>query len=441
MNHKEIPEKAIKGVAKLINETIKRPSPISIDTIQGQGEAETPHYFEITPFNEIDSSDRNFYAIDGSYNFQEFYNGICIGLYTAGYICYHKGKQVKLNNGDNPIINGKLYAPENIMILNERDKEAIFDELFDLEPISKFVDFLGNKDDVFGFKGSFDDFKDEITINTSRLLSFCQTLLEWALIYEIANLERTKQGDIILKDGNLRPLEIKQEYLIKLGKYLFNKGTYLIGITKNSPIKLYSSSTFAKIDNHLQTDLKYKFDFAETDERKRKICCWLEVSDDILISAYPESGQKKLFAQGKIDKITRPSMIGSKGITGGRGFGLYFIARLDYVEKLQNYDWVVADLNIFDAIPNIENYAKKDIGKAPRNIEKIGEIFQELTRLSQEHYILGYPYPLAEVHNFVTLKSSFKQEIISRVKLSLYKDTKMEHVDIENLFLDTHNRF
>lgn len=439
MNHKEIPEKAIESVAKLINDTVKFPSKVSVTTIQG--ETETPHYFEITPFSEIDTSERNFYAIDGSYNFQEFYNGICIGLYTAGYICYYRGKQVKLNNEDNPIINGKSYAPQNIMILSERDKEAIFDELFELEPVVNFVSFLGSKDDVFGFKGNFDDFKDEITINTSRLLSFCQTLLEWALIYEIANLDRTKQGDIILKDGNLRPLEIKQEHLIKLGKYLSSKDIYLLGVTKNSPVKFFSSSTFAKIDDHLQTDLKYKFNFAETEDRKKKICCWLEVSDDILIRAYPESGQKKLFAQGKIDKITRPSMIGSKGITGGRGFGLYFIARLDYVEKLQNYDWVVVDLNIFDAIPSIETYAKKDIGKALRNIDKISEIFKELTRLSQEHYILGYPYPLAEVHNFVTLKSSFKQEIINRVKISLYRDTRMEHVDIENLFLDIHDRF
>jgi NurA-like 5'-3' nuclease len=56
--------------------------------------------------------------------------------------------------------------------------------------------------------------------------------------------------------------------------------------------------------------------------------------------------------------------------------------------------------------------------------------------LTQEHYILGYPYPLAEAHNFVTVKKAFKQEIISRVKMALYQNARMEHVDIENLFLD-----
>lgn len=416
MNHKEIPENAINEVAILINDTINRPSKVkSITTIEG--EPETPHYFEIMPFSEIDNSDRNFYSIDGSYNFQEFYNGICIGLYTAGYICFHRGKQVKLNNGDNPIINGKIYSPQNILITNDKDKEEIFDELLALEPVKKFLDFLGNPPDWSGWGSSLDKVKETICGNSSKLYSFCQSILEWSLIYEIANLERTQRGDFVLRDGNLRPLDIEQKYLVKLGKLLHEKGVILVSITKNSPLKLHYSSAFKEIDAYLQEDLKYKFSFAETDERKRKICCWLEVSDYYL------------------ERSFKNSMIQKKDIKGGRGFGLYFVARLDYVEKLQNYDWIIADLNIFDAIPNVETNNKE------KDIEKISEIFQELTRLTQEHYILGYPYPLAEVHNFVTLKSSFKKEIITRVKLSLYKDTKMEHVDIENLFLDIHDRF
>ena len=128
-------------------------------------------------------------------------------------------------------------------------------------------------------------------------------------------------------------------------------------------------------------------------------------------------------------------MYAKKGISGGRGFGLFFAARLDYVEKLQNYDWVVIDLNIFDTIPDIEAKGNK------RDLGKIKQIFIELTRLTQEHYILGYPYPLVEAHNFVTLKNNFKEEIINRVKFALYKDQQMDNVDIENLFLDIHDRF
>jgi hypothetical protein len=128
-------------------------------------------------------------------------------------------------------------------------------------------------------------------------------------------------------------------------------------------------------------------------------------------------------------------MFAKKAIHGGRGFGLFMAARLDYVEKLQNYDWVIADVNILDAIPEIET------GTLDRDKTALALIFKELTRLTQEHYILGYPYPLAEAHNFISLKRNFKEEIINRLRYCLYKDQRMDNVDIENLFLDTHDRF
>ena len=159
------------------------------------------------------------------------------------------------------------------------------------------------------------------------------------------------------------------------------------------------------------------------------------MSDDILIAAYPEAGQRKDLQEGKIKSVTKTSMFAKKSLTGGRGFGIFFVARLDYVEKLQNYDWIVADVNIFDAIPEIE------LGNNKRNREILDLIFRELTRLTQEHYILGYPYPLAEAHNFISLKKNFKEEIVNRLKYSLYKNQQMDNVDIENLFLDTHDRF
>lgn len=155
-----------------------------------------------------------------------------------------------------------------------------------------------------------------------------------------------------------------------------------------------------------------------TDPKRKKLCCWFEVSQDVLLSAYRGGG-----------------MYTHKNIRGGRGFGLFMVARLDYVEKLQNYDWLVADVNIFDAIPDIQENV------IMRRRETLQLIFEELTRLTQEHYILGYPYPLVEAHNFVSLKKDFKDEIINRVKFSLYKDQRMDQIDIENLFLNIHDRF
>lgn len=423
MNPKEIPEKAITDLAAAINSKINKTPHLS-SPVTVADDIRTPQYFEILPFERIDESDRTFFAIDGSSNQQEFYNGVCIGMYAAGYIAYHRGNQLKLNDFDDPVINGKSYTPSNLMITSDRDKAEIFDELLQLPPVVRMIEFFGNPTDWSGWGESVEKTRDTVSRNTSSLYSFCQSVLEWALVLEIAELPIAKRGDFILRDGNLRPLDIAQKYIQRLGSYLHEKGIYLVAVTKNSPIKFQLSSTFRKIDLYLQSDLKYKFDFAETEERKKKICCWFEVNDFDLSEAY------------------NGGMIVRKGLSGGRGFGLYYVARLDYVEKLQNYDWVVVDINVYDAIPTIsQQMSHRDVDSEPRDIDALKEIFSELTRLTQEHYLLGYPYPLAEAHNFITLKKDFKQEIINRLKMALYENAHMEHVDIENLFLDIHSRF
>lgn len=410
MEIKNISEETIEAVTKHINDSNNKNYNIPI--IGTPYNVETPQVFEIIPFNQIDNSESNFYAIDGSYNSAQFYNGLAIGLYAGGYICYYKGKQKRMNNLDDPLNLGQSYFPKKILVTSETDLYDIYDELLTIPPVNNLIIFFNDDPkNIFAYS------KDNICVNFSTLLSFCQEVLEIALIFEIANRKETKSNDFILKDGTLRSLQIKQNFLINLGKYLHKKGIKIVAITKQSPIKLELSYTFKQIDNYLQNKLKPKYPFNESDPKRKKLCCWFEVPESILLESY------------------KGNMYAKKSITGGRGFGLFFAARLDYVEKLQNYDWVIADINIFDAIPEIENNVMK------RDRDTLDFIFHELTRLTQEHYILGYPYPLAEVHNYISLKKNFKEEIISRVKFSLYKDQRIDNVDIENLFLDIHDRF
>ena len=373
---------------------------------------ETPQIFEIMPFDQIDDSDRRFYAIDGSYNSEQFYNGLSVAIYTAGYICFHRGKQLRMNLLDDPIILGQAYYPENILVTHQEHLVAIYDELLTIEPVKRLLNFWSETpDNIFSYN------KEQICTNLSTLLGFCQEILEIALILEVTDRQDTTAGDFILRDGTLRPLQVKQSYLVTLGKYLNEKDVKLVAITKQSPIKMELAYTFKQIDNYLQDQLKHEYPFVAEDPKRKKLCCWFEVSSPVLKAAY----------QG--------DMFVKKAIRGGRGFGLFMAARLDYVEKLQNYDWIIADVNIFDAIPEIAD------GVIDRDQAALSFIFKELTRLTQEHYILGYPYPLAEVHNFISLKKNFKEEIIARLKYSLYRDQRMDHVDIENLFIDMHERF
>ncbi len=411
MSSKEIPDRVIETVAKHIS--IRSSKNYSINPIGNEENIETPQVFEIIPFDEIDETDTRFYAIDGSYNTQEFYNGLAIAVYAAGYVCYHRGQQMRMNSDDDPVILGQSYIPQNILITQEDHLGAIYDELLTLSPVKRLLEFFGQTSDlVFSLN------KESVCRNISSLLSFCQEILEIALLLEVAELKETKPGDFILRDGTLRPVQIKQTYLVKLGEFLHHKGMVVLSVTKQSPIKMELSYTFKQLDSYLQDQLKPQYPFKQTDPKRKKLCCWFEVPTPVLQASYGQGG-----------------MFIKKAIQGGRGFGLFFAARLDYVEKLQNYDWVIVDVNIFDAIPGI------NADDTRRDRAALAVIFKELTRLTQEHYILGYPYPLAEVHNFISLKRNFKEQIINRLKYSLYKDQRMDHVDIENLFLDTHERF
>ncbi len=410
MPRKEIPDSAIESVAKHLNARSNKS--YGIPVIGHEENLETPQIFEIVPFDKIDDTSRRFYAIDGSYNSEQFYNGLSIAVYAAGYICFHHGKQVRLNSLDDPVILGQAYYPENILVTSQDHLATIYDELLTIAPVNRLMSFWADDpDDIFAYK------KEQVCTNLSTLLGFCQEILEIALVLEIAELATTCPGDYILRDGTLRPLQVKQSYLVRLGKHLHDLGIRLVAITKQSPIKMELAYTFKQIDSYLQDQLKPKYPFTEKDPKRRKLCCWFEVPSPVLQAAY----------QG--DMFVR------KAITGGRGFGLFFAARLDYVEKLQNYDWLIIDVNIFDAVPEIDRKTLQ------RDRDVLDEVFRELTRLTQEHYILGYPYPLAEVHNFISLKRGFKDELIARLKYSLYRDQRMDHVDIENLFLDIHERF
>lgn len=413
MSHDKISQEAIDIIAQHINHRNNRQYGIPPVTIPDN--PETPQYFEIVPFDKIDDIDMRVYAIDGSQNSHTFYNGLSIALYRAGYICFESGKQIRMNDHDDPVIMGKLYSPQNILVTCEDHMYAIYDELLELPPVRSLLEFLGDSpENIFAYA------RDTIvTTSTSALLSFCQGVLEWALIYEIACRDEIRRGDLILRDGTLRSLYIKQPYLVRLGKSLREKGIVIAAITKNSPVKMELGYSFRQIDNYLQEQLKTVYPFKQKDPKRQKLCCWFEVPDAVLSAAYGGTG----------------AMFARKALKGGRGFGVFFAARLDYVEKLQNYDWVVVDVSLLDAIPFIEN------NNMERDADFLSELFYHLTRFTQEHYILGYPYPLVEAHNLVTLKSDLKDEVINRVKHSMYANQRMDNVDIENLFLDIHTRF
>jgi len=408
-----IPESVIDGVASEIHR--KTNTDYHIPVVGTAGNLETPQVFEIMPFGQIDSQPTRFYAIDGSHITHSFYNGISLCFYQAGYVCFQNGRQLRMNETDDPVVLGKLFHGTKMLVLSEKDLTDIYDEFLALAPVSALLSLFGDPpQDVFPYD------RDVVTKSSSVLLNFCQEVLEWACIYDIVLKAPLADGDVILRDGTLRSLNVKQRYLTKLGYLLHDKKLRLVAITKQSPIKTELAYTYSKIDNYLQAKLKPAFPFKTKDTKSQKLCCYFEVRDDVLEAAYSGTGS---------------NMYAKKDIVGGRGFGIFLSARLDYVEKLQNYDWLICDLNIYDCIPGIAN---KD---QDRDTQVVSNLMWQLTATTQEHYILGYPYPLVEAHNLVSLTAAFRDEAVSRVKNALYSSQQMDHTDIENLFLDLHSRF
>ena len=204
-----------------------------------------------------------------------------------------------MNDLSDPVFLGKSYTPINILITTQEHLDAIYDELLALEPVNNFLIFLGSKtEEIFPYK------KEIICQSLATLLAFCQEVLEWSLVYEVANRPEIEAGDFILLDGDLRSVQIKQEFLVKLGKFLHEKEVYLLGITKNSPIKMELSYTFRQIDSYLQDKLKPQYPFKENDSKRQKLCCWLEASGPILLNAYGGSSS---------------GMFIRKALKGGRG--------------------------------------------------------------------------------------------------------------------------
>ena len=179
-----------------------------------------------------------------------------------------------MNFLDDPVILGQAYHPENILVTNEDHLKAIYDELLAMKPVKRLVEFWGGKPDEF-----FAYNKEAVCANLSTLLSFCQEVLEIALILEVAELPETKKGDFILRDGTLRPNQIKQTFMVRLGKFLHEKGIIIIAVTKQSPVKMKLSYTFKQIDIYLQDELKAKYPFVATDPKRRNTAAGLNKSN------------------------------------------------------------------------------------------------------------------------------------------------------------------
>lgn len=127
MSSFEIPDDVISGVAAQIHAKANKDYKIPIIGVQGN--LETPQVFEIMLFADIDNQSCRFYAIDGSRNGHGFCNGVSLSFYQAGYVCFQNGKQIRLSERDDPVVLGKVFHGNKMLVLNEKDLSGMYEEL------------------------------------------------------------------------------------------------------------------------------------------------------------------------------------------------------------------------------------------------------------------------------------------------------------------------
>ena len=83
-----------------------------------------------------------------------------------------------------------------MLVLNDADLRDIYDELLTLPAVNALLSFFGaNPEAVFPYG------KDVVTATPGTLLGFCQEVMEWACVYDIAQNSAPRRGDFILRDS------------------------------------------------------------------------------------------------------------------------------------------------------------------------------------------------------------------------------------------------
>ena len=186
-----------------------------------------------------------------------------------------------------------------MLVLCEKDLTDIYDEFLELPAVAALLSLFDDEpEEIFPYG------KDIVVRTPGSLLRFCQDILEWACLYDISRNSKIDSGDFILRDGPLRSLNIKQRYFVKT-QVIYSTARGYGWLVSLSRVQSKRSSHILLQDrlNYLQSKLKANFPFSAKDPKSQKLCCYFEVRDDVLESAYAGNGS---------------NMYAKKGITGGR---------------------------------------------------------------------------------------------------------------------------
>lgn len=297
---------------------------------------------------------------------------------------------VATDGGDSKI----SFTPLNIEVIRVTDSKnenhilefiplssdpKIFSDLFEkIDVLREFLKILNIKyEDVSHFLPQFENGKyveKDKSWDNSKYADVLREVLEWSVLLKLARQRNKTHPNLILRDGLLRSVMIKDETMKKLGQAFENayneNGTLIVGVAKRSRVLNYISMSIT-MDNPFATE---------------EACC-CKVPPELEKTSY---------------SFARPWMY-------NHSFGELYLAKLT-----TGKDGIILPIDI----PNFLQSRDK-------------EILEYLVGCSKATFPTpGYPYPLIKAHEYASIKIFEKEvwysQLVDYYKASLKDETEKE---------------
>lgn len=256
----------------------------------------------------------------------------------------------------------------------------IFPQLFEnIDVLRDFLDTLNIKyQDVSYFLPQFENGKhveNDKAWDNSKYAGILREVLEWAVLLKLAKKANTSKPNLIIKDGLLRSLELKDIVMQRLGeafkKAYQENGTLLVGVAKKS-----------RVLNYISMSITINNPFAIEEP------CYCRVSGELETSSY---------------SFARRWMF-------NRSFGELHLAKLS-----REKSGLIIPVDIPEYI-----------------LDRTKEILEYLVGCSKATFPTpGYPYPLIKAHDNAAIKV-FEKEVWYTQLVNYYQESLKSAEDREH---------
>ena len=261
-----------------------------------------------------------------------------------------------------------------------QDGKLVEDKIGSIKP--QFISF-SNLREIYSktFSKLIGDTPSEYPRQLHVVLERLRTFAEWERVQELVN--KLDDGDIILIDGSLKASINRLDVLFQsVLEKAVDKGIHFVGISKRSTLRLNHMPLIPKVKKVGESQFAKKYWFCQIFEEEPEDT---ELEDDTA----------------------------DKG-SSGQQFGKRYIVKYHPLTRF-----------VF----------RTDVNRLEKRDPEL--LFSKIGQYSSDPSYLGYPYPLADIHNQVVITRALRDDMVYRLQgIAMEKGIGLG--DWEDLFVDFH---